>query len=229
MKPIIKYLGIGIGVLGLAIAGTFSFQYHQAQKSTDELIANAEKLAEEAGSLAGNFASAQSDTSSEGNSSQANPADSSGNPTTAKPIGSNVLAGNAGETSSDQNSTPIVQVDYKKQMAATYNTTLAAMTAVRDNTYALKDQKMTVSQFKASIQQAKQQFTDAQNYVQSNPPQDPNLLTQYKEFLTGIILANQSMDVVMEGLKSLNPSSLYSAKDIGTIAKDKVVKAYSQF
>lgn len=228
MKPFIKYLGIGISVVTLAIAGTFSFQYYQAQKAADELIANAEKLAEEASNLADNIVLGQANGSSTTDSADLMASSQPGGSQGEKKSDPALPNSNSGQTSPDQSTSPI-QVDYKKQMADTYSTTLAAMTTVRNDTYALKDQKITVSQFKASIQQAKQQFTNAQNYVQSNPPQDPNLLKQYKEFLTGIILANQSMDVVMDGIKSLNPSSLDSAKDIGTIAKDKVTKAYSQF
>lgn len=152
------------------------------------------------------------------NNNAAAPNDSSA-PTTESP----------GEPAGESGKTPSTSVAYKQLMTDTYSKTLNAMESVKLNTLALKDGKTYLSNYKAMIAKAKATFSTAQEFVQHNPPDDEKLQASYKEFLAGITLANQSMDVVMQGISSLSAASFYAAKEMGGKARDQVVHGYSGF
>jgi len=218
-----KKVGIVIVIAVCILGGFFSFQFYQAKKTANGLLAEAERISQKAG---------------EGGGTQAKESDSQTAPQRTTPTETAVVGspsqdmpsrGNTPEVPTDVKSPQVSTENYKAKMADTYNVTLAAMSTVKDTTYALKDRKISLTEYKASIQQAKKQFTEAQSFTQANPPMDPKLMAPYQEFLAGIILAHQSMDVVLNGLSALNGSSLYTAKDMGATARDKVVNAYRHF
>lgn len=134
--------------------------------------------------------------------------------------------------SQSSNATPSVTatpVDYKQLMSNSYQQTLQAMQNVKGNTLALQGRKLSLSAYRASILQSQATFTAAETFVRENPPTEAKLNPSYQDFLTGISLAKQSMSVVLNGLSSLSPSSLYAAREMGKTAQQQVVNGYSHF
>lgn len=222
-----KKVGIFIVIVVCILGGFFSFQFYQEKKTANGLLAEAERIAQKAGEGGGTQAK---ESDSQTAPQRTTPTDTAnGTATESSPFKEMPSRGNTPEVPADVKSSEVSTENYKAKMADTYNVTLTSMSTVKDTTYALKNRKISLAQYKASIQQAKKQFTEAQSFAQANPPMDSKLIAPYQEFLAGIILANQSMDVVLNGLSSLNGSSLYTAKDMGATARDKVVNAYRHF
>lgn len=129
---------------------------------------------------------------------------------------------------SSPSSTPSSE-DYKQSMAKTYQQTLQTMHNVKANTLDLQNRKLSLSAYKASIKESQASFRAAEAFVRANPPADETLNPAYQEFLAGIQLANQSLDVVLKGLSSYNLSKLYAAREMGSTAQEQMMKAYSLF
>lgn len=238
MSKSLKRNGLVIGILGCLVMGFFSWQYFQSKNLQNDLTAQAQKTAQQAAENVQKPTNTKNTTSSpsSGGATGANSTDvitlnpdpasdqtsgaSRSNPTDS------MSRGTSGGLANPASSPP---VNYKVKMASVYNDTLAAMLSVKANTLALQGHKISLAQYKASISQAKGTFTKAQSYTESNPPSDSKVSPYYQDFLSGIIIANQSMDVVLNGISSLNPSSLYTARDMGKSAQQKVINAYKNF
>ena len=114
-------------------------------------------------------------------------------------------------------------------MGDTYQKSLQTMENVKINTLTLKSMKLSLSAYKSTILQAKSNFASALAFAQAHPPADPALKAPYQEFVAGITLAYQSMNVVLNGVSGLNASDFYAAREMGKTARDKVVAAYGSF
>lgn len=121
------------------------------------------------------------------------------------------------------------EVSYKELVKSTYFNTLQTMENVKANTLALQSRDISLTGYRASINQARQNFAAYEEFLLTNPPTDSTLKAAYQDFLSGVTIARDSMDVVLSGISSLNPSSFYAARDMGKTARDKVVSAYSRF
>lgn len=119
--------------------------------------------------------------------------------------------------------------NYKQMMSSTYQQTLQAMKNVRGDSLALQGKTMSLSAYKASILQSQATFSSAEAFVRANPPTEEKLKTSYQEFLAGIILAKDSMGVVLKGISSLSPSNFYAAREMGRQAQQQIVDAYKHF
>lgn len=119
--------------------------------------------------------------------------------------------------------------DYKQLMAQTYQQTLRTMQDVKEKTLALQDRKLSLTAYRSSILQAQAAFSRAEQFVRANPPAKEKLNPSYQEFLAGINLANQAMDVLLQGISSFSPSKLYDARDMGKQAQQQVIDGYSHF
>ncbi|MHB1407716.1 MAG: hypothetical protein ACYCV0_19275 [Desulfitobacteriaceae bacterium] len=227
MSKAIKIISLSVVGLLLVGGGLVGWQ-----------VLKAKRLASEYAALA--LSSAQ-DTHSQGKGGD-NISASSGQ--TAAPVGSepsstsgsgigpsqSTASGNTSPSApASSDGTPSATIPYKQLMADTYTQSLNAMETVKANTLALQNMKISLSAYKASILKSKETFSSAQAYVQANPPSDDKLAEPYQEFLTGITLANQSMDVVLHGISSLDPASFFAAKEMGSQAKDQVNRGYSNF
>lgn len=226
LKNHLKKIGITLIVLACTAGGYVGYQVYQAQHLAGSLLAEAEKEAQNASYEGNNAGTAGNNgtVTGQGNEPGApneNPKNGSAAVKAKQPARGERSSGSPGSSTADEN--------YKQKMASTYNLALGAMYSVKDNTLALQKRKLSVSQYRGTIAQAKSNFTEAQTFVENNPPSDPELTPYYQEFLSGIILANQAMDTVLKGISSLNPSSLFAAKDMGSTALDKVVNGYNHF
>ncbi len=119
--------------------------------------------------------------------------------------------------------------NYKALMGSTYQQAIATMETVKTNTLALQKRSLSLGGYKSSILAAKATFTSDLNFARSHPPADSKLNAPYQEFIAGITLASQSMDVVLSGITALNPSSLYAAREMGKTAYSQVTDAYNHF
>lgn len=137
--------------------------------------------------------------------------------------------GNSNEIKPATSETGTSKVNYKELVASTYSNTLQTMENVKANTLALQSRDISLASYRASINQAHQNFEAYEDFLRKNPPSDPTLKTSYQDFLSGVAIARESMGVVLSGISSLNPSSLYAAKDMGKTAREKVVNAYRNF
>ena len=117
--------------------------------------------------------------------------------------------------------------NYKQSMSKTYQQTLQEMQNLKKNTLALQDGTISLSSYKASIVQSQSALSAAEAFVRANPPTDTKLDASYQEFLGGISLAKQALDVVLHGISSFSPSEFYRARDMGKSAQQQVVKGYS--
>ncbi|MDR3543900.1 MAG: hypothetical protein P4L69_23530 [Desulfosporosinus sp.] len=112
-------------------------------------------------------------------------------------------------------------------MSDTCQKTLQTMQTVKANTLALQGKKMSIFAYRASIAQSQAAFSSAEDFVRANPPTEENLNSSYQEFLAGIDLAKQSMDVVLNGISSLSPSNLYAARAMGKKAQQQVSEGFA--
>ena len=117
-------------------------------------------------------------------------------------------------------------VEYKQLMSSTCQQTLQTMLNVRSSTLALQGHKMSLSAYRASILQSQAAFSSAEDFVRANPPSEANLNSSYQELLAGVDLAKRSMDVVLNGISSFSPSSLYAAREMGKQAQQQVSEGY---
>lgn len=224
-KKHLKKIGITVIVLVCTAGGYVGYQVYQAQHLAGSLLAEAEKEAQNASYEGKNAGTAGNNGTVTGQGNE--PGAQNENPRNGSAVDAKQPA--IGESSSGSPGSSTADKNYKQKMESTYNLALGAMYSVKDNTLALQKRKLSVSQYRGTIAQAKSNFTEAQTFAENNPPSDPELTPYYQEFLSGIILANQAMDTVLKGISSLNPSSLFAAKDMGSTALDKVVNGYNHF
>ena len=118
---------------------------------------------------------------------------------------------------------------YKQLMAKTYQQMLDTMQNLKSSTLALQAHTISFSDYKASTLQSQATFSSAEAFVRANPPTDESLKASYQDFLAGISLAKDSMDVLLKGISSFNPSKFYEARDMGVKAQQQVINAYAHF
>ncbi|MHB8126283.1 MAG: hypothetical protein ACYDEJ_11715 [Desulfitobacteriaceae bacterium] len=199
---------VSILVLLVLVLGTYvGWQIYKGQQIAKQYTSDTQKFAQ--GSVNGS-ASSNSLAPSPGTSSAQTPSQaSSQNP------------------SSQTGDSPInPNLPYKQLMSSPYQQTLQAMQNIKNNTLALQGNKISIFDYKASILQAQATFTSAEAFVQANPPTEEKLKAPYQEFLAGISLAKEAMNVVLNGM---SPSSLYAAREMGLNAKRQVIDAYAHF
>lgn len=202
-----------------------------AEKLTDEAVQSAQRNSQEGkedetltGETShGNEVEVNPPAPTESSASQNPEVDASGNPSGTQG------EGNVNEPVSSTSGTGTAEISYKELVASTYSNTLQTMETVKANTLALQSRGISLAGYRASISQARQNFATYEKFLLTNPPTDPALKVSYQDFLSGVTIARDSMDVVLSGISSLNPSSLYAAKDMGKTARDKVVSAYRNF
>lgn len=227
MSKVIKIISLSVVGLLLVGGGFIAWQESKAKRLTSEYAAMALKSAQDTHSkvIDGDNTSANSGQTA----TPVSPVSSSVVASGTGPSQSNTRGNTSPSTPTSNNGTPSATIPYKQLMADTYTQSLNAMETVKANTLALQNMKISLSAYKASILKSKETFSSAQAYVQANPPSDDKLAEPYQEFLTGITLANQSMDVVLHGISSLDPASFFAAKEMGSQAKDQVNRGYSKF
>lgn len=209
----------------LVVGGYVGWQMYKGQQMANQYAANAQKLAQGSGNAA---TSANSQTPGLNGTT---PAPSSGqtSPPQASPNSSSVAPQSSG--TQPNFSAPAPQTpssgEYKRSMSSSYQQTLRAMQDVKSNTLALQGKKMSLSAYKASTLQAQATFSSAEAFVRANPPTEEKLNPSYQEFLAGISLAKESMDVVLKGISSFSPSNFYAAREMGKKAQQQVVNGYS--
>lgn len=232
----------GLGVIVLVIGGYVGWQVYQGQQMTNQYVANAQKLAQTPSSK-GTKPSAGASSNSTSLSqvtpapSSSTPLDSSSNPSGQFPS-STGSSGNSSTPSSPSSSpspsssspsgTPS-SGDYKQSMTKTYQQTLQTMQNVKSVTLALQGKNLSLSAYRSSILQSQATFSSAEEFARANPPTDEKLNSSYQEFLAGISLAKESMGVVLNGISSFSPSSLYAAREMGKKAQQQVIAGYSHF
>lgn len=230
-KPKSKVIGLILISFVVLISSMVLWQLNEGKRLAEELT-NAAVQSTHQNSQAG-----KEDKSSRGGTSQGNavnPAVNSKGPVSytldvedsGNPSGTQGKS-NAGESATSESGKS--EVTYKELVASTYSNTLQTMEKVKVNTLALQRRDISLAGYRASISQARQNFAAYEKFLLTNPPTDPTLKASYQDFLSGVTIARDSMDVVLSGISSLNPSSLYAAKDMGKTARDKVVSAYSKF
>ncbi|MDD2235033.1 MAG: hypothetical protein PHZ11_08235 [Desulfitobacteriaceae bacterium] len=169
------------------------------------------------------------DQASSSTNSQLPPNESTSDTSSSRNSTSNTSTQNPASQTADSPTTKNVSSSYRELMSDTYQQTLQAMQSVKNNTLALQKKNITLDAYKVCILQAKATFSSAETFVQANPPPEEKLNISYREFLTGIGLAKDATNVVLEGISSLNLSSLFAAYEMGQNAKQQVLKAYAHF
>lgn len=213
IKP--RHIGAILGVLIVIIGCYVGWQLYQGQQLAERYAAQAQKSAQTPSSngKAPVASSTNSPDSLPNSSSQVpSPAGSAANPTASSPNSSTSQPGN-----------------YKQLMASTYQETLKTMQNVKEATLALQGKNLSLSTYRSSILKSQAAFSSAEEFARANPPTNEKLDPSYQEFLAGISLAKQSMGVVLDGISSFSPSSLYAAREMGKKAQQQVVDGYSHF
>lgn len=240
-----KYLLIGFLCLILVI-GLFLVQQFYAGKELAEKYAQTAKLAaqstiqDKTNQIPSQQSSPTTEVSASSNLSNTNnpsiPANPSNNSSDVPASNSNTSVPSNQQTPEASNPpqapAPPVETpsqNYKTLMTQTYQNVTRTMENVKANTLALQNGKMSISVYKSTILQAKTDFTNAQKFIQSNSPKDEKLLGPYQDFLAGVTLAKDSMDVVLNGVATFNASQFYAAREMGKTARDQVVNAYNKF
>ncbi len=230
LKP--RRLATIFTLLVLAVGSYIGWQIYLGQQLANQYTANAQKNVLPSSN---NSVSPSSPTPSsmeaipEASSAQTSPAPA---PASASTPQTATAQTPASQTTPDPPSSPgdnPPSVDYKQRMSSTYQETLQAMQNVKGNTLALQGRKISLASYKASILQAQATFSSAEAFVQANPPSDTKLNPSYQEFLAGISIAKESMSVVLNGISSLSPSSLYAAREMGGNALQQVQHGYANF
>jgi len=152
-------------------------------------------------------------------------ANSSSNPSSQIPAPS----GSAVNSSTSSPSGTLASGDYKQMMTTTYQQSLQAMQNVKDNTLALQGGNVSILAYRSNVLQSQATFTASEAFVRANPPKDETLNPSYQEFMAGISLAKESMGLVLDGISSLSPAKLYTARDLGKTAQQQVIEGYSNF
>ncbi|MFZ3132082.1 MAG: hypothetical protein WA125_13550 [Desulfosporosinus sp.] len=212
-----RRIAAALGMIVLVIGGYVGWQVYQGQQLANQYAAAAQKLAQGSGNASG---AADSQTLGS-NGTTPVPSSSQTSPSQASPNSSSV----APQTSGTQPNSSAA--DYKQLMANTYQQTLQAMQNVKGNTLALQGRSLSLSAYKAGILQSQATFSAAEAFVRANPPPEETQNPSYQEFLAGIKLAKEAMGVVLNGISSLSPSSLYAAHEMGKKAQQQVVNGYS--
>lgn len=194
-----------LGVIVLVVSGYGGWRVYQGKQMTKQSMTDTQKLAKGTGS--GSASSAFQVPGSNG---------------TTPVVSSDPVS------PSSPSSTPS-SGEYKQLMAKTYQQMLDTMQNLKSCTLALQAHTISFSDYKASTLQAQATFASAEAFVRANPPRDESLKASYQEFLAGISLAKDSMDVLLKGISSFNPSKFYEARDMGVKAQQQVINAYAHF
>ncbi len=210
-----------LGVIVLAIGGYVGWQIYQGQQLANQYAVDAQKLAQGSGNSS---ASANSPAVSKGTTPGASADPTS--PASTDPQSSATQPNSSAPAS--PSSTPS-SAKYKQLMSSPYQQTLQAMSSAKSSTLALQGKTLSLSAYKASIQQSQATFSTIETFVRANPPTEESLNPAYQEFLTGISLAKQSMGVVLNGISSFSPSSVYAALEMGKKAQQQVIQGYAHF
>jgi len=213
-----------LGVIVLIIGGYAGWQLYQGQQMVNQYAAEAQKLAQGSGngSALPNQVPASTGTT-DTSSAQTSPSQA---PSTSDPQSPSTQANSSPSASP---SATAYAKEYKQLMTSPYQQTLQAMQNAKSSTLALQGKKMSLSAYKASIQQSQATFSTIETFVRANPPTEETLNPSYQEFLAGISLAQQAMGVVLNGISSFSPSSLYAALEMGKKAQQQVVEGYAHF
>ncbi|MDR3585999.1 MAG: hypothetical protein P4L59_11850 [Desulfosporosinus sp.] len=200
-----------LGVIVLAIGGYVGWQIYQGQLLAHQYETDALKLAQvsSSGSTSANLPVPSSNRTKPSASATTEPPGSQPN--------SNPPSAPSGTSSSGV---------YKQLISNSYQQTLQTMQNVKSSTLALQGHKMSLSAYRASILQSQAAISSSEDFVRANPPTEENLTSSYQELLAGINLAKQSMDVVLNGISSISPSSLYAARAMGKQAQQQVIEGY---
>lgn len=234
-KRRLLFLSAGLVTLGLLVGSYLGWQVYKAKNLAAKYAEEADKLAQQSSRHA-SVPSIPNTTDSPVSITPGITAPSNPNGTLSQTYSASYPAANTGRTdepgfqpNSDLTVNPGTSnpiKNYQALMNPTYTQVLQTMENVKANTLAMQKLSLSVSAYKGIILASKSAFQTAQAYVQANPPQDAGQLRYYQDFLAGITLADRSMDVVLDGISSLNASSLYAARAMGKTARDQVVNAY---
>ncbi len=223
LKP--RRLITSLAVLVLLVGSYISWQLYQGQQLAKRYVADAQRQAQGTSTQLPSGATLNPASPAQVPAAQTPTAQT---PSAQTPTAQTPASPAAPNSSSPPTDTPPA-VDYKQLMSSTYQQTLQTMQNVKGNTLALQGRKLSLSAYKASILQAQATFNSAEAYVRANPPADTTLNASYQQFLAGITLAKDSMSVVLDGISSLSPASLYAARDMGGNAQQQVIDGYGQF
>jgi len=216
-----------IGVIVLAIGGYVGWQIYQGQQMADQYATDAQKSAQGSGNgsaLPNTQVPGSNGTTPGAASGQTSPSQATQTPSSLDPQAPGSQPNS--NASSSASGTPS-SGEYKQLMSSPYQQTLDAMKSAKSSTLALQGKNMSLSAYKAGILQCQATFSAAEAYVRANPPSDATLNSSQQEFLAGISLAKQSMGVVLNGISSFSPSSLYAAREMGKKAQQQVVEGYA--
>ncbi|MFZ3100860.1 MAG: hypothetical protein WA113_01375 [Desulfitobacteriaceae bacterium] len=227
LKP--RCIATIVAVLILAVGSYVGWQIHLGQQLAKQYTIDAQKLAQITNSNEVKPVGSSNPSAPTPNSQASSPiSPPSISPPSPTPTSLTPASPTNPHPPSSPAGTPPTE-DYKKIMSSTYQQTLQAMQNVKANTLALQGKGIGLSAYRASILQSQATFTTAEAFVLANPPTEEKLKASYQEFLSGISLAKNSMSVVLNGLSSLSPSSLYAAREMGKTAQQQVSDAYAHF
>lgn len=223
-----RFLAV-LGLFVLLVGGYLSWQVYQGQQLANQYATEAQKLAQ---GSSPNSAAPNSQTPGSSNSTLT-PGDPAAPPQTSPaqvPSALNPASpGSPSDPGVPLSPSPNANAEnYKQLMTNTYQETLKTMQNVKSNTLTFQGRNLSISAYKASIVQSQAAFSAAEAYVRANPPTDQTLNPSYYEFLAGITLAKQSMDVVLKGISSLSAANFYAAREMGKKAQQQVVAGYSR-
>lgn len=227
IKLKLRHILTVLGVIALIAGGYVGWQLYQGQQMANQYAADAQKSAQGSGKIGNSVASPS--PGSKGTGTGTAPAQTSPNSTSVSPQSSATEPNASTPNSSTPAPNTPAALAYKQLMTSSYQQTLQAMQNVKSSTLALQGHKVSLSAYKADIVQAQATFSAAQAFVQANPPPEETLNSSYQEFLAGINLAKQAMDVVLNGVSSFSPASLYAAREMGKQALKQVSEGYAHF
>lgn len=220
-----------LGVVVLLVGGYLGWQVYLGQQMAKQYAANAQKSAQEA-SLSTPPSTIQTpvaigNTVAISPGTTTTPSKTSPGTTPSSQVSSSSTSAKASIPQSPSN--PTTSQTYKQLMASAYQQTLQAMQDVKSATLALQSRNLSLTAYRSSIVTSQATFSAAETFVRANPPANETLNPSYQEFLAGISLAKQAMSVVLNGISSLSPSSLYAAREMGKQAQQQVLDGYSHF
>jgi len=222
-----------LGTIVLVIGAYIGLQVYQVKQMANQDAP--EKSTQTPGSKGTTQGTTQGTTPSTSESASSNPAlgsqaapspaFSSSNPSSQLPSPPGPSVNSSTSSASETRSSG----DYKQFMATTYQQSLQTMQNVKDNTLALQGGNVSISAYRSNVLQSQATFTTSEAFARANPPRDETLNPSYQEFIAGISLAKESMGVILDGISSFSPSKLYTARDMGKIAQQKLIEGYSYF
>ncbi|WP_088188391.1 hypothetical protein [Desulfosporosinus sp. FKA] len=216
-----------LGILVIVGGGYAAWQVHSGLQLANQYEADAQKLAQ-----ASNQSPRSTNTQAPGSQgissgSPLNPG-LAGQSTSNNSEPSQASSGSANSSTPQSPSSASSPQDYKQFMKNTYQQTLGTMQNVKNETLSLESRRLSLAAYRSSILQSQAAFSAAESFVQANPPQDEKLNATYQRFLAGISLAKQSMNVVLNGISTFNPSNLYAAREMGKKAQQEVISGYAE-